>query len=482
MKTGASRISFRLKIAMLAGLITGGIVLGAGILLWKLTYQFSLHGLDQNIWNLGVRNLQRQVGASHWERLEESLSFVSGEETLPQYALWAETRGRLVYSSSNWPEGLYPSKYARPWDERSPEQAPQAPERRAPLSASNPALPILSADYYTEFSGGKTWRMGILNNYYTNLAIAVDIEEFNQGMNQLKRSYYLVLPFALLLAVSGAWLIAQRSLRPIETLTEMVEGVTELGLDKRIEGARYEVEFQRLIRMYNQMMGRLEKAFDQAIRFSADASHELKTPLARLQAELEAALKNAPHESSDQKVYSSLLDEIGRLKGITEKLLLLSTSDSGKLKLTLEPVNLSEILKNVVEDCEARTEDRKIDSKIPDGVEIDADALLLEQAIQNLATNALRYSDAKSKITFSLNVTSEQVSIRVENSGTPISKSDQNRIFERFYRVDAARSSRKGGVGLGLSLSREIVRAHGGELFLEKSDPAQTVFVLELPL
>ena len=135
MKTGASRISFRLKIAMLAGLITGGIVLGAGILLWKLTYQFSLHGLDQNIWNLGVRNLQRQVGASHWERLEESLSFVSGEETLPQYALWAETRGRLVYSSSNWPEGLYPSKYARPWDERSPEQAPQAPERRAPLSA-----------------------------------------------------------------------------------------------------------------------------------------------------------------------------------------------------------------------------------------------------------------------------------------------------------------------------------------------------------
>jgi signal transduction histidine kinase len=108
--------------------------------------------------------------------------------------------------------------------------------------------------------------------------------------------------------------------------------------------------------------------------------------------------------------------------------------------------------------------------------------ILLEQAIQNLATNAIRYSDRESKITFSLDVNGEQVSIRVENSGTPISESDQDRIFERFYRVDAARSSRKYGVGLGLSLSREIVRAHGGELFLEKSDSTQTVFVMELPV
>ena len=144
-------------------------------------------------------------------------------------------------------------------------------------------------------------------------------------------------------------------------------------MDQRIEGASYEIEFQRLIRMYNEMMARLEKAFYQATRFSADASHELKTPLARLQAELEEALKNAPHESKDQQVYSSLLDEIGRLKGITEKLLLLSTSDTGKLKLTLDSVNLSEVLKNVVEDCEARAEDRAIDTSIPENVFVEAD-------------------------------------------------------------------------------------------------------------
>lgn len=221
----------------------------------------------------------------------------------------------------------------------------------------------------------------------------MDIETFDQGMDQLKRSYYLVLPLALVLAVSGAWLIAQRSLRPVNALTRAVEGVTEVGLDQRIEGSGYETEFQRLIRMHNEMMGRLEKAFYQATRFSADASHELKTPLARLQAEIEAALKNAPHESSDQQVYASLLDEIERLKGITEKLLLLSTSDTGKLKLTLESVNLSEMLKNVVEDCEARAEDRAIDATIPEDVFVEADTVLLEQAIQNLATNAFRYSD-----------------------------------------------------------------------------------------
>ncbi|MCB1121646.1 MAG: hypothetical protein KJT03_08865, partial [Verrucomicrobiae bacterium] len=99
-------MSFRLKIALLAGLVTGGIVLSAGVLLWKLTYQFNLHGLDQNLRNLAVPNLQRQVGASHWKRLEESLSFVSGEENKPQYALWAETRGRLDFVSSNWPTNL----------------------------------------------------------------------------------------------------------------------------------------------------------------------------------------------------------------------------------------------------------------------------------------------------------------------------------------------------------------------------------------
>lgn len=482
MKTASSAISFRLKIALLAGLITGGIVLGAMILLWKLTYQFSLSGLDQNIWNLGARNLQRQVGASHWERLEESLSFVSGEEHLPHYTLWVETRGRVGYVSPNWPQGLEPSRYTKVWDERSREQPPQSPERGAPLSSSNPALPILSADYYTEFSNGEKWRLGVLNNYYTNLAIAVNIEEFDQGMRQLKRSYYLVLPLALVMAVGGAWFIAQRSLRPVNALTDAVEGVSARGLDQRVEGAGYEVEFQRLIRMYNEMMERLENSFYQATRFSADASHELKTPLARLQIELEEALRNAEDESTDQQVYSSLLDEIGRLKGITEKLLLLSSSDSGKLSLSLETINLSEIFRNVVEDCEARVQGHVIEAVVEDGIEIKGDAVLLEQAIQNLATNALRYSDEESRILFSMNVADGQVFIRVQNSGTPIKSSDRERIFERFYRVDSARTSRKGGVGLGLSLSREIARSHRGELFLETSDTTATIFVLQLPL
>jgi signal transduction histidine kinase len=260
-----------------------------------------------------------------------------------------------------------------------------------------------------------------------------------------------------------------------------VEKVTEKGLDQRIDEVGYEKEFLRLVHMFNEMMARLEKAFYQARRFSADASHELKTPIARLQMELEDALKKSAPESKDQVSYSSLLDELSRLRSIVEKLTLLSSSDKGKLPLALEEVDLGELMARAAEDWEAMAGVRRIEVSVEKSVRIEVDTLLLEQALHNLMSNALKYGAADGLLRLSLSVESTVASLRVWNQGSPIHEADKDKIFDRFFRANSSGGDRSGG-GLGLSLAREIARAHNGDVVLERSDGQWTVFRLEIPL
>jgi len=483
MKKKPTTFSFQTKIAVLAGAITGAIVLAASVYLWKLTYQFNLESLDRDIHYIAQRNMMRMVGRSHWERLEESLSFLSSsaDDSL-YYFLWVETRGRKEFSSSGWPSGLDPSAHFADWRERRESVSmPAPPLKNQPMSKSNPALDIIRKYVYDEYIGNRKFRVGVFDNFYTSLAIAVDIGSFEERMNQLKRSYFLVAPFALLLAVTGAWFVARRSLRPVESLTLAVESVTEKGLDQRIDEVGHEKEFLRLIHMFNEMMARLEKAFHQARRFSADASHELKTPLARLQMELEDALKKSSPESKEQASYSSLLDELSRLKSIVEKLTLLSSSDQGKLTLALEEDDLGELMARVAEDWEAMAGAHRIEVSVEKSVHARVDMLLLEQTLHNLMSNALKYGSADGLLRLSLSVDGAVASLRVWNQGSPIGESDRGKIFDRFYRANSSGGDRSGG-GLGLSLAREIARAHNGDVVLERSDGEWTVFRLEIPL
>jgi two-component system, OmpR family, heavy metal sensor histidine kinase CusS len=479
---GRFSISFRTKIALLAGAITGVIVLGACSLLWNMTYRFNLVSLDRDVLNIAQANMQRVVGRQHWVRLDESLSYLSGEseETL-RYSIWAESRGRREYVSGNWPGSLgLRDRFASWEDRRNDANPPNPPDRQRPISESNPALKVLESSFVTENVDGVLWRVGVFYNFYGNLAIAVDLDNFDSRMDRLKWRYYLVAPLALFLAVSGGWFVAKRILRPVEKLTLAVEGLSAQELEKRIEEVGHEKEFQRLVGMFNEMMGRLEKSFFRIQRFSADASHELKTPLARVQMELEAALREAEAGSREQVMYSSFLDEIAWLGSVVEKLTLLSSSDSGKLQITRTQVDLGVMLKNVSEDCQAMTGGRIVDLEGEDNVKLSGDAVLLEQALQNLSRNAQQHGSAEGQIRFCLKTDSEWVWIQVANEGEPIGFEDQERIFERFFQTDLSRSTHEGGVGLGLSLSREIVRAHGGELRLKGSDEHWTIFEIKL--
>jgi two-component system, OmpR family, heavy metal sensor histidine kinase CusS len=229
-------------------------------------------------------------------------------------------------------------------------------------------------------------------------------------------------------------------------------------------------------------MDRLEKSFHQATRFTADASHELKTPLTIMQGELENALQVAPAGSNEQQVFNNLLEQTQRLKNITRNLLLLAQADSGQLKLSPEVVELSELLENAIEDARILGSEPELtfDVQVEPNLRVQGDRILLSTAIHNLLGNAVKYNQPHGQITLQARSEGGQLSIVIGNTGPGISKEDQPRLFERFFRGSPRSGRRPDGIGLGLSLAREIIRAHGGEIALEESRVGWTCFKVEL--
>ncbi len=477
--------SFRLKLALLAGALTAILLVGTGAFAWRLTIRFNLDRLDRELRNIGAANLERVVGDSHWQRVDSALRFVSGADGPPGFAIWAANYDRVIYRSPHWPAGIEPQQLAKPTayeGGRSYDPPPPPPRQRDPISAANPALPRKEPYFVTTHASGSAWRLGVMGSPYTTLVIAANLDGFNAELTQLRRHFLTALPFALLLVGGGAWFFAGRALRPVAALTHAVERVTARGLDQRIAVPGNDREFRRLVTVFNEMLDRLEKSFHQSTRFSADASHELKTPLALLQAELEQAITSAPTGSPQQQLCTGLLEDVQRLKAIVQKLLLLSLADAGRLELHREPVNLSALVANIIEDTRALAPQLTIEEDVAPGVTVLADAILLEQALQNLAGNSLKYNRDGGRVRLELRAEAGRAILAVGNTGPGISTEDRPRVFDRFFRGDRSRTIRgAAGVGLGLSLSREILRAHGGDITLCDTPADWTEFRATLP-
>ena len=471
----------------MSGLIIGFLLIGSGVVLWRISYQFNLDRLDHEIRNLGQANLDRVLGGDHWARLQDALKFVAGDKPSSTFVLWVKNYDRVIYQSADWPRNMEPqsflvsAQYETAVVPAPSQTLPPPPRRGEQISPRNPALPRKQAQFYTRQADGKAWRIGVMGNPYVTLILAADIGGFNTRMVDLRNTFLAALPVVLLLAAGGAWFLACRALRPVTALTQTAEQMTARGLNQRIPAMARDQEFNRLITVFNEMMDRLEESFQQATRFSADASHELKTPLARLQVELEQALESAPSGAPQQEVYSSLLDEIHRLKAIIQKLLLLSLADAGGLQIHGETVNLTRMLENVVEDCQTLAPNLTVEQDLAPNIQVSADPDLLEQALQNITSNAIKYNCNNGRIRVELRKAENRVLVRVTNTGVGIPAADRDRIFQRFYRADKSRSQQVEGVGLGLSLSREIVRAHAGDLVLDPSAEPLTAFLAWLP-
>ncbi len=228
-------------------------------------------------------------------------------------------------------------------------------------------------------------------------------------------------------------------------------------------------------------MERLERSFTQASRFSADAAHELKTPLSILQGELERTMQSAPAGSELQQRLGGLLDEVSHLSTIVRKLLLLSLADAGQMRVYKTAVNLSDLLADLASDIDMLSPNLSVQIQVEPGLTVQADQVLLIQVLQNLISNAVKYNLPEGWVRIEARQQQALILVTISNSSKDIPTSERSQIFDRFRRGDPARTRQVEGLGLGLSLSREIVYAHSGNLILDATPSGQTALTLTLP-
>jgi len=354
-------------------------------------------------------------------------------------------------------------------------------QREEPDRQERPLPKLKKSVFATIETRSGVWRAAIMGSERVTMIAGMNLAGYYGDANRYRNYFLGIVPVVLLLLAGGGWLIAQRALKPVALITRTAEGITHRALNQRVPVVTADRELSRLADVINDMLDRLEKSFGQALRFSADAAHELQTPLTILQGELDNAVQNAPVGSEEQQRYGSLLEEVQHLKAIVQKLLILARADAGRLELKLEPVNISALMESAAEDAGAMAGHLRIDKKIAPDIWAKADADMLAQAVRNLTTNAVKYNIENGFIGFELSVRDKKVIFTISNSGKAIPAGDRNRIFSRFFRIDPSRSKTVSGSGLGLSLALEIVHAHGGELILNPDSGGVISFTISLP-
>lgn len=310
---------------------------------------------------------------------------------------------------------------------------------------------------------------------YNNDLVANDIKP-------VARSGLMLSPLIILLVAAGSWLLASRAVKPVQKLTQYAQLVTASDLSQRIPTDKEDPEFAKLISVFNAMLDRLQASFHQSQRFSANAAHELKTPLTILQGQLEQTFADASDDSVEQLQSHSMLEEIHRLKSITERLLLLSKSDSGTLTLIKSDFDYGEFLESLFEDAKLLAPDLTFEASLPSGIRLHADPALLYQLVTNLVSNAIKYNRPDGTIHIQLERIDHHATLRITNTGDAIPDEAAEKIFERFYRADTAHNRKIDGIGLGLNIALEITRAHDGGLVLERNESDAICFRFSVPI
>jgi len=485
--------SFKLKMALFAAAASGVVFAAFSLLFMTMIARVSLERIDRHLNALADVQLRRPPRAERWERFDNSLASLYGEQRQRQYIVRVLDRGgNVVFESARWPAALTnarlgigplpPPDDRRPPADRPPFDGPRPPRYGIAGEGGLPPVPLLRRPRFrTERVDGAVWRLIVAGTDALTLVVGADLADYHAELRRHWGTFAVAGPAALFLLATAGWLLAGQALRPVRVLTEVASGITAQGLDRRVETPGADREFQALIDVINGMLDRLERSFKQAARFSADAAHELKTPLTILQGQLEQALQRAPAASQEQRTYADLLEEVQRLKGIVRKLLLLAQSDSGQLRLSLEDLSLNDELAAIFEDLPLVAPNLALRADLAPNVRVRADRDLLRQVLQNLLSNACKYNREGGEIACELRRQGRLAVLTVMNTVDPETAIDRDRLFDRFYRGDRSRNRKVDGAGLGLSLAREIARAHGGELTLDPPRPGEVAFRLTLP-
>ncbi|MSP95764.1 MAG: HAMP domain-containing protein [Betaproteobacteria bacterium] len=469
--------SLRLRIALLSALLAGVALCGFALLAGWLIREAKIERLDAEIRAEIQRERARPRPAEEWAQYEDSLARIIGSgDPAEVLVLITDRGGSISYRSRAWPPEVDSGRL--PWPDLRGETYTDG---MPPGVLGTQPLPLVTFVQARSENDAQTWRMGLASGPRQRMAIGASMRLVDNEMAAVRNAFVVAIPLALLLIGAGAWWTSARAFDAVRRVTSRIEQMTARGLDQRIQAGAEDQEFGQLIEVVNGMLERLERSFHQAARFSADAAHELRTPLAILQGEIERALNQAETGSAMQAALSSILDEVRRLSSIARKLLLLSQADAGRLRLQLEPVDLTAILDEIVEDARMLSPGMEISASVTRDLRAMADEHLLAQVLWNLLNNAIKYNIERGWIRIEASTGKRGVEVVVANASNGIPPAERERIFERFYRADASRRRAVDGVGLGLSVAREIVLAHHGKLELDATLAGEIRFVLTLP-
>jgi two-component system, OmpR family, sensor kinase len=321
-----------------------------------------------------------------------------------------------------------------------------------------------------------------------NRAIVVEFGSSTTPIRAALREWLTVLALGLalliLVAIFGGYWLVQRALEPVDRITRSAERISSLNLGERLPIPDTGDELERLSTALNNMIRQLDEGLQHTQRFLADASHELRTPLTMLQAELESVVENAGKESTVGETAGSALEEVDRLKKIVEGLFALSRLEAGEAQEESVRFDLSELITTTTDQMCLLAQDRNISiaCDAPEKVMVEGDRARLKQVIVNLLDNAIKYTLDGGAIRVRVFSREDRAVLEVSDNGIGIPAEAVPHVFDRFFRVDKARSRAAGGAGLGLSIVKSICAAHGGSVSVQSREGQGSRFIVELPL
>ena len=324
----------------------------------------------------------------------------------------------------------------------------------------------------------------IVDGYVISIIqVGTSLEFLFESLRKLLYIIAILLPIGIIISLFSGYFLAQRVLSPVRLITKKAKEISAENLDEKISVNLPDDEIGELAKTFDSMMKRLKESFDELRQFSADVSHELRTPLTILKGEIELALKSDRDPEYYKKTLKSALEEVERLKRIVEDLLFLSKAEAGKITYRLTKVDILDVILSVINVLKLPIKQKniKLDIKGEPETFVKGDENLLKQLIYNLVENAIKYNRKNGKIEIKIDRDEKYIILTIKDTGYGIPEEHLNKIFNRFYRVDKARTRSEGGLGLGLNIVKKIVELHNGKIEVKSKLNEGTTFVIYIP-